>query len=86
MYKAFTPANLIPVVLAGFILASMPVLFFMYFALLIFLAKIFVIICVIDLIRKTSWRKKTGLALSLMFMAAIVSLITMYVLNYFHVS
>jgi hypothetical protein len=84
MYKQITLTNLIPIFLIGFILASIPTLFFFYFAFLILLTKIFIIICIIDFIRKTSIRKKTGLILGFMFIAGIISVITMFVLHSFN--
>jgi uncharacterized membrane protein len=76
--------RLIAVILAGLILGSIPVLVFAYFAFLILLFKIFVILCIIDFIRKTSLRKKTGLMLTYMFIAGIVSVIAMYLLPFLH--
>lgn len=67
------PNRSILVLLAAAMLATFPVLFLWNLALLNLLTKIFLVICLLDFIRKTSWRKKTGTVLALIFMAEIIS-------------
>ncbi|MFN8253511.1 MAG: hypothetical protein U0V75_16695 [Ferruginibacter sp.] len=73
MNKVLNTHNSILVLLAGILLASFPFLFFLNLALLALLTKIFLIICILDFIRKTTWRKKAGTILALIFLAEIAS-------------
>ena len=61
------------VLLAAAVMVTFPGLFLLNFALLILLTKIFLVICLLDFIRKTNWRKETGAILVLVFLAEIVS-------------
>lgn len=70
--------KLIQIFLGCLILASMPVLFFVYLAALVLLTKIFIVICIIDFISKTSIRKRFGLFLISVYLAYMVSLVIFY--------
>lgn len=60
------------------IIALIPAFFFCYVAILILFTKAFVVICLIDYIRKTTMRKISGLILAIMFLAGIVAAIVIY--------
>lgn len=75
--------RLIPVFLGCLLIALLPSLFFWYLATLMILTKIFVVICVIDYIRKSRMRKNIGLILASMFLAAIAALSILYFTNSF---
>lgn len=65
--------RVILILLAAAVIAAFPAIFFCNLAVLAVLMKFFLIICVLDFIRKTSWRKPAGTVLALFFLAEIVS-------------
>lgn len=75
--------TLIPLVLTGILLASLPFMYFPFLGFLAFATKVFLIICLLDFIRKTDWRKTTGLVLIRMFCIAIFGLLFLAVLYMF---
>ncbi len=72
----------VPLVLAGFLIATLSFLYFPFFAILSFAFKVFVLVCVIDLIFKTNLRKPLGLVLIMMFIVAITGLLAIALLHY----
>ncbi len=73
--------KLIPVFFVCLFIALIPSFFFWYILLLAICIKAFVILCIIDYIKRTTMRKKIGLLLSVMILAAIASLVILYFLN-----
>lgn len=73
----------IAVLLAGTLIASFPFLFFCNLAVLAILTKAFLIICLLDFIRRTTWRRPAGTILALFFLAEITAgLILLLVHNF----
>ena len=72
----------IPLLLAALLLATIPGLFFIHLAVLAIFTNIFVVVCIIDFIKKTALRKPFGLVLGFMYLAEIISGMIMYVLFY----
>ncbi len=70
--------HIIPTLLSGLLLATFPGLFFIYLLLLALCTLIFLVICMIDFVKRTALRKRTGLVLSYMFLTAIVSVLALY--------
>lgn len=70
--------KLIQVFLGCLILASIPPLLFIYLSALVWLLIIFIAVCIIDFVRKSSWRKRFGLFLIPVYLAYIVALIILY--------
>jgi len=79
MTKVINLNILIPIILAGMALASVPSVSFFYFGVLIFCLKLFAVILIIDVIGKTSFRKPVGKLLTRMFLIGIISFVSMYV-------
>ncbi len=79
MDKSINIHRLIPLFLACLVLAFAPSFFSWYLVITIVSIKAFVVICIIDYIRKTTLRKRFGLVLAIMLTALIVSLVLMYV-------
>ncbi len=66
-------------ILVGMLLASVPGIPMLYFGILMICLKAFVIICIIDVVSKTSLRRSAGNILAGMFLVGIVSFVSMYV-------
>ena len=79
MTKAINLKTLIPIILAGMALASVPSISFLYLGVLMFCLKLFVIILIIDIIRKTSFRRQAGKLLARLFLVGIIAFVAMYV-------
>ena len=74
--------NLISVIIgAALCLLIFPTLIFLNLAVLFFLTKVFIVICIIDLLLKSTLRKKAGLILGCMYLVEIVALINFYLLS-----
>lgn len=72
----------VPLVLAGLVLATLSFLYFPFFAILSFAFKVFLLVCVLDFLLKTNLRKPFGLVLIMMFIVAITGLLTIALLHY----
>ena len=72
--------RLIQIFLAGLFIALLPSMLFWYLAVVILVTKLFVIICIIDFIRKTAFRKSIGSILIVLVLACISSLVVSYLL------
>ena len=70
--------RLTPLFLVCFCVALVPSLSIWYFILLTLFVKAFVIVCVVDHIRKTTMRKNLGAIVAVMILAAISSLVVLY--------
>jgi hypothetical protein len=81
MHKSINILRLIPLFLACLFLALIPSFFGWYLVIMVVSIKAFVVICIIDYIRKTTIRKNFGLILSVGIVALIISLVVMYFVN-----
>lgn len=66
--------KVLPIFLGCLLIAMVPSFFFCYLVALFFLVNVFLVICIIDFIKKTQMRKDAGIILDSMFVAAIVAL------------
>lgn len=80
MNLSLSTHRLIQIFLAGLFIALLPSMLFWYLAIVILFAKMFIIICIIDFIRKTTFRKTIGSVLVVLLLACISSLIISWLL------
>jgi hypothetical protein len=69
--------RLLPFFLGCLFIASTSFIF-CYLAILFFLFPCFLVVCIIDLVKKTRLRKNAGLLLATMYVAGIVALVIFY--------
>lgn len=81
MNTSINTQRLVPLFMVCLFIALVPSLFFWYLAALSLLIKIFVVVCLIDYLGKTTIRSHFGLVLIAMFLAAIIATI---VVNYLY--
>ncbi len=84
MNRAINIRTLIPVFFGFLFIGLTPSLSYLFIVLLAICVKVFVIICIVDYFRKTSLRKNIGSILIAMLLAAIVSLLAMYITSSLH--
>lgn len=74
---------IVPMAIAGLILAAVPILFLLYLKVLVVAFFAFIGICVLDLLKITAQRRRAGMMLERMFMVAIVALLIWWVIHLF---